>query len=88
MDSTIVSQVLREALIVAIKLSAPMLILGMLVGVIVAIFQAVTQIHEQTLGFVFKLIVIIGVLLLAGGWMMITLQDFTKELFNIIKSGW
>lgn len=88
MDSTIVSQVLRESMIVAIKLSAPMLILGMLVGVIVAIFQAVTQIHEQTLGFIFKLIVIIAVLLIAGSWMMITLQEFTKELFNIIKTGW
>ena len=86
MDASVVSTVLRDGLLVAIKLSAPMLLLGMAVGVLIAVFQAVTQIHEQTLGFIFKVIVIVAVLLLGGGWMMETLLDYTRELFQIIAS--
>lgn len=86
MDAMVVSSVLRDALTVAIKLSAPMLVLCMAIGIIVAIFQAVTQIHEQTLGFVLKLVIIIAVLLIGGNWMMTTLQDYTKELFLLIGS--
>ena len=87
MDPTSVSNVLRDAMTVAIKLSAPMLILGMAIGVVVAIFQAVTQIHEQTLGFILKLAVVIVVLLVGGSWMMATLQDFARELFHLIGTG-
>ena len=86
MDTTTVSNVLRDALTVAIKLSAPMLILGMVVGVLVAIFQAVTQIHEQTLGFILKLVVVILVLLIGGSWMLETLQDYARELFQLIAA--
>lgn len=86
MDASVVSTVLGDALLVAIKLSGPMLILGMAVGVLIAIFQAVTQIHEQTLGFILKLIVIIGLLMIGGGWMLETLQDYARELFQIIAS--
>lgn len=86
MDSAIVSDVLRDALGVAIKLSSPMLILALAVGVIIAIFQAVTQIHEQSIGFIFKILVVIAVLLIGGGWMLETLQDYTRELFQIIAS--
>lgn len=86
MDAGVVSTVLRDGLLVAIKLSAPMLLLGMAVGVLIAIFQAVTQIHEQTLGFILKLIVIVVLLLLGGGWMLETLVDYTRELFQIIAS--
>lgn len=86
MDAAIVSDVLMDALGVAIKLSAPMLILALAVGVIIAIFQAVTQIHEQSIGFIFKILVVIVVLLIGGGWMLETLQDYTRELFQIIAS--
>ena len=86
MSDLAVSDVLREAVGVAIRLGAPALILGMLVGVIVAIFQAVTQIHEQSIGFMLKLLVVVGVLLVAGGWMMETLQDFTKMVFSLMIS--
>ena len=81
-----VMDLLREAVGVAIKLGGPMLLLSMTVGVIVAIFQAVTQIHEQTIGFILKLVVVGGVLLMAGGWMMDTLQDFTRQVFTLIAS--
>ena len=84
MDTSMITQVLREGIWVAIKLGGPMLVLSMLVGVVIAIFQAVTQIHEQTLGFILKLVVVVLVLLVAGGWMMETLQDFTRQVFALI----
>ena len=86
MDTTQAMDLVRDAVGIAIKLSAPMLVLSMLVGVVVAIFQAVTQIHEQTISFVLKLIVVVGVLLIGGGWMMDTLQDYTREIFSLIAS--
>lgn len=84
MDTVGVSTVLREALLVALKLAGPMLVLSMAVGVIVAIFQAVTQIHEQTISFILKLVVVIAVLLIGGSWMMQTLLDYTRQLFLLI----
>ena len=86
MDPTQVADLLRDGVNVALKLASPMLLLSMLVGVVVAIFQDVTQIHEQTIGFVLKLIIVVGVLLVAGGWMMDTLQDYTREIFSLIAS--
>lgn len=72
----------KESMIVAMKLSAPILLASVAIGLVVAIFQAATQIHEQTLTFVPKLIVIALILLLAGSWMITTLIDFTKMLFD------
>lgn len=86
MDIGQVADLLREAVGVIIRLASPMLLLSMAVGVVVAIFQAVTQIHEQTIGFVLKLIVVGAVLLLGGGWMLDTLQDFTRQIFTLIAS--
>ena len=85
MDIMTVTGVLREAVSVALKLGGPMLILSMLVGVVIAIFQAVTQIHEQTISFMLKLIVVI-LILLGGAWMLATLQDYTKEIFALIAA--
>lgn len=76
--------ILREGVVVALKLGGPMLILGMLVGILVAIFQAVTQIHEQSLAFIVKLLVVILVLLVGGGWMLETLQDYARYLFTLM----
>ena len=86
MDTATVTGVLREAVSVALKLGGPMLILSMLVGVVIAIFQAVTQIHEQTISFMLKLIVVILILLIGGAWMLTTLQDYTKEIFALIAA--
>lgn len=86
MDTTTVTGVLREAVSVTLKLGGPMLILSMLVGVVIAIFQAVTQIHEQTISFMLKLIVVILILLIGGSWMLTTLQDYTKEIFALIAA--
>lgn len=86
MDTTAIAQVMREGLWVAIKLGGPMLVLSMAVGVLIAIFQAVTQIHEQTLGFILKLIVVILFLLVGGSWMMETLLDFAREVFKLMAT--
>lgn len=85
MDAAAVSDLMRDAVGLAIKLGGPMLVLSMLVGVVVAIFQAVTQIHEQTLSFIFKLTVVILVLLVGGGWMMENLLDYARELFALMR---
>ena len=86
MDTTQVMDMVREAVGVAIRLTGPILLLSMIIGVVVAIFQAVTQIHEQSIGFALKLIVVITVLLLAGGWMLDTLKDYTYQVFRLIAS--
>ena len=85
MDTGMITDVMRDAVGVVIKLGGPMLVLSMLAGVVVAIFQAVTQIHEQTLSFIFKLTVVILVLLIGGGWMMENLLDYAKELFALMR---
>lgn len=76
--------ILRQGVGVALKIAAPLLILSMLVGIVVAIFQAVTQIHEQSLAFIVKLIVVVLVLLIGGGWMLENLQDFARYLFTLM----
>ena len=86
MDTAMVAEVLREGVWVVIKLCAPMLLLSMTVGVLLAIFQAVTQIHEQTLSFIFKLTVVVLVLLIGGGWMMETLLEYARKLFDLMVS--
>ena len=79
-----ITDVLREGIGVAVRLSAPVLIMCMIVGVIVAILQAVTQIHEQSISFVLKLIVVVLFLALGGSWMITSLQDYTRGIFDLI----
>ncbi|MCI9332164.1 MAG: flagellar type III secretion system protein FliQ [Oscillibacter sp.] len=79
-----ITDVMRDAVGVVIKLGGPMLVLSMLAGVVIAIFQAVTQIHEQTISFILKVVIVVGVLLLAGGWMLTTLQEYTREIFDLM----
>ena len=86
MDTTMGTEILRSGVWVVIKIAAPMLVLSMAVGVLLAIFQAVTQIHEQTLSFIFKVTVVVLVLLVGGGWMMETLLDFSRSIFELIGS--
>lgn len=76
--------VFQDAIGLAIRIAGPMLLLSMLVGVVVAILQAVTQIHEQTLSFLMKLIVVILYMVIGGGWMLRSLQDFTVQIFSMM----
>ena len=84
MNPSDVGSVMHEALLVTVKLAGPTLLMCMLVGVITAIFQAVTQIHEQSLAFILKLIVVFMFLLIGGGWMLQNLQEFTYYVFELI----
>ncbi len=84
MDINRTIDVFRDGIGVAIRIGAPILLLCMLVGVIVAILQAVTQIHEQSIGFVLKLIIVVMLLSLGGGWMIETLQEYTYSVFDLM----
>lgn len=86
MDTSQITTMLREGIWIVLKLGGPMLLLSMVVGILIAIFQAVTQIHEQTLSFIFKLTVVILVLLVGGGWMMETLLDYTRGIFELMAT--
>ena len=80
-----VTDVFRDGIGVAIRLGAPILLLALAVGVVTAILQAVTQIHEQTIAFVLKLLVIILFLVVGGSCMMMTLQEYALGLFELMK---
>ena len=67
-------------------LTAPVLGAALIIGLIVAIFQATTSIQEQTLTFLPKLIVILAVIFLLGGWMFSPLSDYTRTLFDAISN--
>ena len=72
----------REALSVVLLVSAPMLGFGMLVGIIVSILQATTQIQEQTLTFVPKIIAVMVAIIIFGPWMLTVVTEFTENLFS------
>lgn len=71
-----VSDLMYQVFILAVQLCGPILVISMLVGILISILQAATQIHEQTLTFVPKLIVIGVILVISGGSMLMSLQDF------------
>ena len=79
-----ISDIMYQLFVYSVKLGGPILIISMVVGIIISILQAATQIHEQTLTFVPKLIVIGIILLLTGSTMLKTLQNFTEEIFALI----
>ena len=86
MSAEQVMEIMKEAMPVAFEIAGPLLIISIAVGLLVAIFQAATQIHEQTLTFVPKLIVIALVLLALGSWMSKVMNEFVVELFAIMAA--
>lgn len=80
-----VLDLMYEVFVLAVQLGGPVLVISMLVGVLISIIQAATQIHEQTITFVPKLLVIGIILLFTGGNMLETLQDFTVRIFQMIQ---
>ena len=86
MSAEQVMVIMKEAMLVAFEIAGPLLIISIAVGLLVAIFQAATQIHEQTLTFVPKLIVIALVLLALGSWMSKVMNEFVVELFAIMAA--
>lgn len=86
MTVEMVLDVLREAFLRILAISGPALLIGMLVGLVISIFQATTQIQEQTLSFVPKLLAIFLTLILAGNFMLNLLLNFTKMIFKMIAA--
>jgi flagellar biosynthetic protein FliQ len=84
MDQGEVLQIFRSAMYVALKIAAPLLIVSIIIGLIIAIFQAATQIHEQTLTFVPKILVLGLMLMALGSWMMTTFSEFFTQIFDLI----
>ena len=75
-----------RALEVTLMISAPLLLVALVTGLLIGVFQAATSINEQTLSFIPKLIAISAVLVLTGPWMLKVLVSYTRELFESIPS--
>jgi len=86
MNEDIVIQLGQDALKTLAMLSAPLLLSTLVIGLVVSIFQALTQINENTLTFVPKMIVIAIILILAGPWMLDLLNSYTTNLFENIAT--
>lgn len=86
MSSEFIIGLAGQAVFTVLKVSAPMLLIGLTVGLLISIFQATTQIQEQTLAFVPKIIAVLLALLLFGPWILSTLVDFTYGIFNNLAS--
>lgn len=79
-------EILKEALLVSFKIAGPILAVSIVIGLVVAIFQAATQIHEQTLTFVPKVLAIAVMLLGFGSWMITMLSEFMQRLFSLMAT--
>ena len=76
----------QSALTITLTLAAPVLVVSLVLGVLISLFQAATQINEATLSFVPKLVGVCAVLLVLGSWMMQQIVSFTTNLFNTLPT--
>ncbi len=76
----------RQTLEITILLAAPPLLAALVVGLLISLFQAATQINEMTLSFIPKLLALVMVMLVAGPWMMTQLVDYTRRLYESIPT--
>ncbi len=86
MSEELVLRVIGTALMLILKITLPVLIVGLFVGLTVGLFQATTQIQEMTLSFIPKIISIFLVIFFLGHWMLVTLIEYTRELFRLIAT--
>ncbi len=86
MTDAAVLEIAFQTMVVALKLSAPILVTALVVGFAISLFQAMTQIQEFTLAFVPKVVAIGAALIVSGNWMLHTLMDFTADLFARLPS--
>lgn len=73
-----------QAMKVSIMLAAPLLLVALITGLIISLFQAATQINEMTLSFIPKLLAVFATLVIAGPWMLSTILDYMRQLFSSI----
>ena len=84
MNTDVVISLATQAMNLAFKVAMPLLLAGLVVGLIVSVFQAVTQIQEQTLAFIPKIVAIAVVLVVGGPWMLGQILTYTTDLYNSI----
>ena len=82
MDEAVLLEVGRDAVIVTLKVGAPLMLIALLIGLVISLFQALTQIQEVTLTFVPKIIVVFVSMLLLAPFMLHTLVDFTERIMQ------
>ena len=85
MTDALVVDIIRQGLTTVLKVAGPMLIVGLVVGLSVSIFQATTQIQEQTLSFIPKIVAVFLTLAVCGPWMLLVLTEFTREICLYLK---
>ena len=86
MDPQGVITLAQQALYVAVMLAAPMLLASLVIGLLVSVLQAATQINEMTLTFVPKLVAMLVTLLIAGPWMLTMMTDYMRQLLDSIPA--
>lgn len=84
MDEAFIQQVMFDSLMITMLTGAPMLLAGMLVGLVISIFQATTSIQEQTLTFVPKMVAIIVSMIAFGPWIMRTLIEYSEHIVELM----
>ena len=82
MTENIIIDIFTQTLVLIIKVSAPMLLVSLVVGLVISILQTITSIQEQTLTFVPKLLAIFLTLMIVGNWILTNLKEFMTELFQ------
>ncbi len=86
MNQDVVINVGMQAMQLAFKISMPLLLVGLVIGLLVSVFQAVTQIQEQTLTFIPKIVGMGVVLVIAGPWMLSEVVTYTEQLYSSIPT--
>lgn len=81
MEEEFVGSLMRQALLTVLYVAGPVLGLGLVVGLLVSVFQATTQINEQTLSFIPKILVVLVVIVVFGPWMYHTMLEFAEGVF-------
>jgi len=84
MNEAVVLEVMQSAIMTVIMVAAPPLLLGLIVGVLVSLFQTITSIQEATLAFVPKILAVFLALIIFGPWMLTILRDFIEGLYNSV----
>jgi flagellar biosynthesis protein FliQ len=84
MNQDVVVSLTMDALSLALKVALPMLLVGLVVGLVISVFQAITQIQEQTLAFIPKVLAMVAVIAIAGPWMLGQLEAYTQALWLAI----
>ena len=87
LDSVEILDIMNQTFMLALRIALPFLLVSMILGIVIAIFQAATSINEQTLTFVPKLIAIIIMLMVLGGTLLKTMQDFFTMIMKMVAGG-